>query len=329
MSSLSQVRVEIIKEIQNHPNADNLSIYILSNGFNCIDKIGLFTLGERIAFVPPDMVAIDREDSRYSFLDKGRVRAKKIRGIISCGLLLKLQNPESTEDSDLSAEYGFEPWEPLTSSGVVMGGNEVKAPIQVSKYDIDSIRKYWKIFDPEIVVLEKIDGMNSGFIYNSIDNTFYLKTRTRWLKHDGESAWSKVAIKYDLEQKCKSLPDLLIYGEIYGWVQSLRYGAQPGELFFACFDIYKPEWNKFLNYDNVVEICDGQGIPRVPELYRGSWVSMEHIDGLAEQKTLAGNDRNQISEGVVVKLAHESWNQGIGRVILKYPSSTFLTRKQK
>jgi tRNA-binding EMAP/Myf-like protein len=191
MSSLSQVRVEIIKEIQNHPNADNLSIYILSNGFNCIDKIGLFSLGERIVFVPPDMVAIDREDSRYSFLDKGRVRAKKIRGIISCGLLLKLQNPESTEDSDLSAEYGFEPWEPLTSSGVVMGGSEVKAPIQASKYDIDSIRKYWKIFDPEIVVLEKIDGMNSGFIYNSIDNTFYLKTRTRWLKHDRESGRSK------------------------------------------------------------------------------------------------------------------------------------------
>ena len=31
---------------------------------------------------------------------------------------------------------------------------------------------------------------------------------------------------------CENFPDLTVYGEVFGWVQDLKYGAQPGQIFF-------------------------------------------------------------------------------------------------
>lgn len=156
---------------------------------------------------------------------------------------------------------------------------------------------------------------------------FYCRTRTRWLEHDNTHVWSRAAKKHDLEEKLKKIPNMVVCGEVYGQVQDLKYGHGPGEVSFAAFDIWHTQWNKFLDYDAFVRICDEYEIPRVPEIYRGPWISLEHIKELAERNTLAGNDPNQIAEGVVVKYTHEAWNPAIGRMILKLPSDQYLTRK--
>jgi RNA ligase (TIGR02306 family) len=334
MSSLSQVQVERVERISPHSNADSVELLELSNGFTVIDKIGTFKLGEKVAYVPVDMKYDGPTPEKYDFLPKGRVKGRKIRGIVSCGLPLKLEDQSLELSTDVSEAYGFIPYEAPEPSrpGASLGrGKELRAPIQISKYDIESIRKYHKVFSPEIVVTEKIHGAWGGFLYHQPvegdEAKFYCKSKNRWLDHDGESAWSKAATIYGLEEKLKNIPNMLVCGEIYGQVQDLKYGASPGEIFFAVFDIYSVGWGRFLDYDHVVNICDTYELPRVPEVYRGPWLSLEHIKKLGERNTLAGKDPTQIAEGVVVKYTKELTHPQLGRVILKYPSELYLTRK--
>lgn len=160
-----------------------------------------------------------------------------------------------------------------------------------------------------------------------VNEKFYCKTRTRWIEHDGKHAWSWAASRHLLEEKLRDIPNMVVCGEVYGQVQDLKYGHGPGEVSFAAFDIWHTQWNKFLDYNAFVRVCDEHNIPRVPEVYRGPWISLEHIKELAETNTRAGNDPTQIAEGVVVKYTHEAYNPAIGRMILKYPSEQYLTRK--
>ena len=333
MSSLSQVQVEQITDITKHENADSLELLELTNGFTVIDKIGKFQRGEKIGYCPVDMQHTDPNSEVYEFLGKGRrVRGKKIRGIISCGLALKLEDQNYELNTDLSEQFGFipyeapEPHQPGAKLGKV---HEVKPPIQVGKYDIESLRKYWRVFEPEIVATEKIHGCNSSFLYHTFGDepTFYCKTRTRWLKSDGDSVWCRAAKQYNLEEKLKSAPNIMLCGEIFGQVQDLKYGAAPGEIFFAAFDAYSVEWGKFIDYDDFVQLCDGLEIPRAPEVYRGTWQGLDHMKALSERKTLVGHDSEQIAEGIVIKLTKEKWDQRVGRIILKLPSEQYLTRK--
>lgn len=333
MSSLSQVQVERIESIDSHFNADSLQLLNLSNGFTVVDKIGKFKVGEKIAYCPVDMAHKDKNSPEYDFLGKQRrVKGKNIRGVISCGLALKLEDQNHELSTDLSEVFGFipyeapEPHQPGAKLGKV---HEVKPPIQVGKYDIESLRKYWRVFEPEIVATEKIHGCNSAFLYHTFGDepTFYCKTRTRWLKSDGDSVWCRVAKQYNLDEKLKNAPNIMLCGEIFGQVQDLKYGAAPGELFFAAFDAYSVEWGKFLDYDEFTGICDGLEIPRAPEVYRGTWQGLDHMKALSERKTLVGNDPEQIAEGIVIKLTKEKQDRGIGRIILKLPSEAYLTRK--
>lgn len=328
MSSLSQVQVERIERIFPHFNADSLNLLELSNGFTVVDKIGKFKVGEKVSYCPTDMKYVGPNPEEYSFLDKGRVRGKKIRQVVSCGLALKLEDQSLELGTDLSEQYHFTPYEspePHRPGASLGKGQEVKAPIQIGKYDIESIRKYHKVFNPEIIVLEKVHGCWSGYL--SYDGQFYCKSRGRWLAHDGNSVWSKTAEKYKLQETCEKIPDIMICGENYGYVADLRYGHQPGEVSFAAFDAYHTKWNRWLDYDHFVAICQEHDIPRVHEVYRGPWISLDHIKELAETTTKMGNDPNQIAEGVVVKYVKEMNHPSLGRVILKLPSEQYLCRK--
>lgn len=326
MSSLSQVQVERIDSIELHPNADTLCLLKLSNGFTVVDKVGKFAEGESIAYSPVDMLSPNT--SEYDFLGSSRrVKGKKLRGIISCGLALKLIDQTTPIGTDVTELYGFRPYEPIETN---FDGNCIKAPpISFAKYDIESLRKYkhlWKEGMPT-VVLEKLHGNFSAFIYLAENDTFYCRSRGRWLAHDGSSLWSKVATKYNLEEKCRSIPGLMICGENFGWVADLRYGHKQGEVSYRVFDMYHAPSGDFLGWYDTRDWCEQLDLETVPVLYEGPYQGIDHIDNLAEQKTQAGYDLQQISEGVVIKTDTKAWHEEIGRMILKYPSNSYLTRK--
>lgn len=151
MSSLSQVQVEQVEKISPHFNTDLLELLELSNGFTVVDKIGKFKVGERLCYVPVDMKYNGPNPEEYAFLDKGRVMGKKIRGIISCGLALKLEDQSLELSTDLSEQYHFVPYEapePHRPGASLGKGQEVKAPEikPVQQYSVvDKINLYKQI----------------------------------------------------------------------------------------------------------------------------------------------------------------------------------------
>ena len=115
---------------------------------------------------------------------------------------------------------------------------------------------------------------------------------------------------------------MVFYGEVYGAVQDLTYGAQKGELFFRVFDIFDLVAQKYLDIDDTLRIVAESGLDHVPLLYRGPW--SEKLMELAEgQSTIANN----IREGFVVRPVKERWESSAGRVVFKMVGEGYHLRK--
>ena len=91
--------VETISEIWPHPNADALD-FARVLGYDCIVQRNAYVVGERIIFIQPDsLLPSDRKwaEAVYKYTHRGRVRAARLRGEWSMGLVM----PEATSNLDL------------------------------------------------------------------------------------------------------------------------------------------------------------------------------------------------------------------------------------
>jgi RNA ligase (TIGR02306 family) len=190
-------------------------------------------------------------------------------------------------------------------------------------YDIEGMRKYANVIEPgtEVVITEKVHGSNARFVF--LDGKLYCGSRNHFRT---DSIWNRMAEKYKLRDFLAANEGIAIYGEIYGrGVQDLTYGADDHRMVF--FDAYDTRNGKWLPWDQFRSVCEYQGLPLVPILYRGPY-SAGDAALLAEGPTVLGNGVH-VREGIVVKPTREAWNETIGRVFLKLPGEGYLTRKEK
>ena len=123
--------------------------------------------------------------------------------------------------------------------------------------------------------------------------------------------------------------NIYILGEIYGKnVQDLHYGTT--EPAFACFDIYLglPSQGRYLDYDEKVAVCKDYGIPLVPLIYMGPY-HKELVDSWTNGKETVSGKSMHMREGVVIKPVQERSHPGLGRVMLKSVSPSYLMRGEK
>src|SRR5690349_23868429 len=125
---MSEFYIEIveIKEIKAHPNADLLEI-AKAYDYPVVVKKGQFSLGDLAVYVCVDAEVPDKDP--WKFLGNNRrIRAKKLRGIYSQGLLMPLSDfPEfsgmampflpGTQVHELLGITKWEPQIPLTMRG--------------------------------------------------------------------------------------------------------------------------------------------------------------------------------------------------------------------
>ena len=329
---LSTHKVEVVPvALSKHENADTLSVVsIFNGGYNvCVrssDWVGK-TLG---AWIPPDSV-VDVTRPDFSFLAKGtktkhRVRAVKLRGVQSFGLLMPA--PEGSQIGDDVAEYyGVEHYEPELH-GACTGGEAEQAPAELSqlpKYDVDAMRRYSTIFRPGelVMVTEKIHGANSRFCF--MDGRMWCGSRSQWKRQEEGSIWWKALNREpSIQCFCERWPGYVLYGEVYGAVQSLTYGCGRGEIRFAAFDILRSD-GTFVNAREFRTTCENYEVPLVP-LIRGSMAfDFEDVCKLAEGGSLVPGAKH-IREGCVVRPMVERFHQAIGRVQLKVVSATYLEK---
>lgn len=329
-----------IEKIEKHPNADTLSI-TEAEGCPVIFRTGDFNVGDLAVYVPVEAV-VPLSNPQFAFLSNKegkkteRIKAKKLRGIFSMGLLIKpVFGPGDVEQhvgEDVGEILGIvkyvEP-EKNMSMGARREGRQPDSSI-APIYDIESHRKYRGCYTDgeEVVITEKIHGCNGRFVFRKADDEesprLFVGSRNFFNKESEGDIWWKVARKHGLAEKLAKYPDVVLYGEVYGQVQDLKYGTTAEDpLRFAAFDAYDKTKGKYLDYDEFVALCRELDVPIVPVLYRGPY-SLEKVQELSlGQSTLA----DQIKEGCVIKPVVERWDRRLGRVITKLVGEQYLLRK--
>ena len=315
-----------------HPNAEKLSITTLFKGFPVIFQKGLYKEGDLIAYIPTDsVVPTDREE--FKWLDDGkgkgkvRVRAKRLRGLPSMGILIPA--PEGTkEGDDIKDMLGitkYEEPEPIST-----GGDEERDPGFAPKYNVESYRKYGTAFKSgeTVIVTEKIHGANGMFLYRN--DRLWVRSHGQYKKELNDrgnpttSMWWVIARKLNLAEKMKVIPNLAVFGEVYGQVQDLKYDHDKGQISFRAFDVYDTSTGRFLDTYEAKAAAERAGISWVPLLYDGPFDESK-IEPLADGKsTLAEN----IREGIVIKPSTERFDETLGsRLILKLVGFDYESRK--
>lgn len=272
----------------------------------------------------------------------------------------------------------YEPPEPHEKrQKFLVGGEEEDGPgleTGPDLYDVDSFERYAaQVFTPgePVLVTEKLDGSNVRFVYH--DDRFWVKSRKRWVKRtpdyshvtvegltsqgmppekaasvvDGLRArqpqvngfWGVLERTPGLPAFLRAHPDTVVYGEVYGGVNRIKYGLPEGNR-FAAFDVYRG--GRFLDAFEGRWLLESDGVPTVPALVFEAgpcgWgvtsalgfcapYDFDALKALAEGPTLVEGARaGTIREGVVVKPLAERWERKVGRVQLKIVSADFLAR---
>jgi len=332
MSSLI-VEVAEIQKVLPHPNAERLELAHVK-GWQCVIPKGKYIAGARITYIPPDSVLPLQLSERLGitkYLSKGRVRCARLRGEPSFGVIMDVEDSAWPIGLDVRERYGITTYVPPVRTSV--GDAERSHPLFVSYTDIENMRNFPDVIAPgeEVVATEKIHGTNCrvGVITEEGGTRTEMagsKGVRRKRPADEKLAadlywhpWSVAAIRALLEEQAADHRQVILFGEVYGKVQSLRYGVEGG-IGFAAFDLLVD--GKYLGYDKFVEYCARHGVATTPPLFRGAF-SLEKTRELAEGKTtMAGADH--IREGVVVRPVRERLDPKIGRVILKYVGDGYL-----
>lgn len=320
------VKIIEIEQVLPHGNADKLEI-IPIGGWQAVVKKGQFSVGDWAIYIEPDyLVPTDRAE--FAFLaNEGkthhRLKAVRLRGELSYGLLIPV--PEYLRDrahrSDVMDDLGIDRYEPPVQS---MGTSarelslEESPPVFSPKFDIESYQKYPTVIKSGemVVITEKIHGANARYCF--VDGKFFMGSRNRWIDPNGIHPWS-VAANNDsrIREWCERNPGVVLYGEVFGAVQSLRYGRKDGEISFAAFAAIKDgKWIDTigLHYDET--------LPTVPLIYIGPFD--ECVFSLAEENTCVyGAEKSHMKEGIVIVPKKERWHGVLGRVALKHISNRY------
>ena len=328
---LSTSKVEVVPIVlEPHGNADTLSVVTVLGGYPCVVRSTDWAGKSLGAYIPPDSV-VDVTRPEFAFLAKGtktkhRVRCVKLRGVQSFGLLMPA--PEGAQiGDDVAAYYGVEHYEP-EMRGACTGGEAESPPAALgclSRYEVDSLRRYATVFQEgeAVIVTEKLHGCSAR--YSFVDGRMWCGSRGEWKREEANSLWWKaMESEPSIRAFCEGHPGHVLYGEVYGQVQSLKYGTKPGEVRFAAFDVLKPDGSWMAAWEGR-GLCEAWKVPCVPLLSEEMPFHFDAICAMSDGPSLIPG-ANHYREGCVVKPLVERWHQDIGRVCLKVVGAEYLDK---
>lgn len=305
------------------------------------DKIELATVdgwkvvvGKDVGYKTGDIVVYCEIDSflpiedNYEFLRKSsyrklsdgtegfRLRTMKLRGVISNGLILpinqlsKLKWPNLIEGLDVTEQLGiikYEPPLPAELNGTAKG----YLPDFIVKTDEERIQnlanEYNTMRECEFYQTEKLDGSSSTFyLHNGV---FGVCSRNLDLEEsDGNSYW-RVARELDIENKMRryGIKNFAIQGELIGeGIQSNPYKLRGQMVKF--FSVLNTDTKTKYKYYRFEEIINDLGLDTVPILNR--YIKLpDNIDD-----AIKGADGNSVlnqrtqREGVVYRSLDGTWS---------------------
>jgi len=326
-------------------NADAIELARI-NGWQCVVKKGEFTPGDHGLFLEIDAVPPDIEVFRFLWQrkpkggeatpeivprpDKFRVRTMKLRGMLSQGVLLPLNDfdfPSVSEGEDMTAVLGVTKYEPPVPAG--MGDFRAHFPAFLPKTDEMRVQSVPEVLDelrglPYVATL-KYDGTSATFCIDPRDEQFHACGRNISIR-EGENLYWRIARKYDLEAVLRRSSQLAVQGEICGpGVQKNRLGLKEVSLFvFNVYDIGKA---RYLDHDDARQWLEENGLTPVEVMEIGESFahSQDSLLQLAEGKYPGTSNER---EGIVIRPRRETFSAALGgRLSFKAISNRFLLKE--
>jgi RNA ligase (TIGR02306 family) len=163
--STFEVPVYKIDSIEKHPNADKLEVLCIK-GFRTLQPIGMFSVGELVAYIPEDSILPENiiEDLGLTGKIKPRVRPVRLRGVYSEGLAYKAR-PHWRLGQDVAEQLGITKYQvdiPIHLRGNIQSNKSFNSPkTRTLSFDVENLRKNFDVFEGrEVEITEKIHGTN-------------------------------------------------------------------------------------------------------------------------------------------------------------------------
>lgn len=370
--SNSTHKAEVVPvNLRRHDGSDHLSIADVY-GYTCVCRTEDWQSVEKAVYIPPDsLVPVNRPEFAFLAADARadglyRVKARKLRGVLSFGLLVPAP-ADAVLGDDLAESLGVVHYDPEIHSvgrpqgGIRMGGEVASAPnVYHVKYDVESGRRYAKgMFQPDemVVVTEKVHGANSRYVFSG--GVMHCGSRTEWKKE--YPTYSHLTVESlaertgsleraeELLQKLQSkTPQRNMWWTALSNHPEIRYFCEryPDLVVYAeCYGAVQDlgyghkkgevslaifdlmRDGRWLDHDECEALRKEYKLPWVPLVAGPIPFDFDKICEMAEGKTLFPG-ANHVREGVVVRPVKERRHDRYSRCVLKWVGAGYLERSK-
>ena len=243
--------VEPVQKIVQHPNADKLDLATVS-GYTCIVGRDQFKQGDSVVLIQPDTVLPEEAWSEMFRKRSGRVRAMKLRGEWSFGIVMPIDTwpvldgvANSTEVSTLIGVTKYDPPQPQQLDALGYPPTGLPKTDEERYQNLDGLLPYGERVD----ITLKIDGQSTTYYCKLNAETEEWETgicsRSLRLKPECDNNYTRAEARYNVLEKLKEYcinnsVSLAVRGEVYGaGIQAS--GNNPhasGAVNFALFSVW-------------------------------------------------------------------------------------------
>jgi len=324
--------IQKIKSVESIEGADNIEkVSVL--GWHCVAKKGEFKVGDRCIYCEIDSVLPEKPEFEFLRKNNFRIRTIKLRGQISQGICFPLDIIVSDkrlsylEGADVTEELGvikYEPKLPGHLGGIAKGFR----PSYIPKTDETRIQSCPDVlirhFGDSCYYTEKMDG-TSVSVWNK-DGYKGISSRKLELKEDDTSAYWIAVKRLEMLKRLDQIKfNVCVQGELVGpGIQGNKYRLKETDIFL--FNIFNIDEQRYLNFDEMVDVSMEMGLKTVPILGKVDFKfsSVDDIVEFAKGKSMINPEI--MREGIVVRPLQEKTDEELGRFSFKVVNADFLIK---
>lgn len=307
--------IQTIHNISPIKGADNISVAEVL-GWEVVVKNGEYASGDSVIFceidswIPKNIAPSLCEGKSFNHILGGRVRTKKLRGVVSQGLILPLSTlpnlGQYTIGQEVTKELGIVKWE---DPAFLVNRKEAKGdfPFFIPKTEQERVQNLKMVYDQYLnksyEVTIKLDG-SSLTVYSYYDkdskcDVSGVCSRTLELKEGHNKYWD-CAKKYNVIEKLKSTGrGLAVQAEMLDVDIQSNY-EKVDSLQMYVYDIYDIDNKAYLFPEERRKICNELGLPHVPVICE-KYVLYGSIKHIREYAFGEGMNKGVRREGIVLK----------------------------
>jgi RNA ligase (TIGR02306 family) len=308
--------IRIVDGIAPIEGADAIETAVIG-GWKVVIRKGEFAVGDRVVYceidswIPTELAPFlskGKEPREFNGVKGERLRTIKLRGQLSQGLLLNLDNAlpftNSFQDGDdVSEVLNIQKWErPMNAQ--LAGMAKGNFPSVIPKTDQERVQNLVKeiasAVNLQFEVTEKLEG--SSMTCYLIDGVFGVCSRNLDLKETEGNAFWQVARKERIEEKMRCGDgDWAIQGELIGpGIQGNIYKLSEPE--FRVFDVYNIQSGDYLMPIYRRALIERMGLKHVPVLLVDKDLGVGSVDEILQWADGASKiGAGPLREGIVFK----------------------------